>query len=102
MSHSHYDLPRASVRFSAVGRKHVVEDQDVASLPGKPYHFLLVDSANVSKRCFVDLRPVTKKRIARLVTSCPRLQRTTNVRIETRDVKQVCLVEPDHLTSHGM
>src|SRR5215212_7102249 len=54
------------------------------------------------KCCFVDLGPIAKESIARLIACRCGLQRITNVSVEAGDVEQVRLVEPNHFTSHWM
>jgi hypothetical protein len=51
-----------------MSRKHIVEDQHVASLPRKSYQLALVNSTNVAQYSLVDLGAITEKSIARLIS----------------------------------
>src|SRR5215210_6677747 len=68
MAHTHYDLARTSIRFSTMRPKHVVENQDIATLPRKRHHLALINRANVIERCLIDFSSVAEKSVTRLIS----------------------------------
>src|ERR1700722_16287231 len=95
LGHCHIDLSRACEGFASVADEHVVQNQNIAVLPGKDLRISPISIANPVEQTNRDRAAISEKRLpGKILFRIGSEQSLACGRVERGGVKKVGLVKP--------